>query len=121
LPAAIGGSVARPGLPTVAIAGDYGFQYTLPELAVAVELGLSLPILLWDNQKLKAIEDSMIAAQIVPNAVQALNPDFLALAKAYGALASQPETLSGLQNDLIEAFSAKVPTLIYMSSDLLET
>jgi acetolactate synthase-1/2/3 large subunit/5-guanidino-2-oxopentanoate decarboxylase len=121
LPAAIGGSVARPGLPTVAIAGDYGFQYTLPELGVAVELGLSLPILLWDNQKLKAIEDSMIEAQIAPNAVQALNPDFVALAKAYGALASQPETLSGLQNDLIEAFSAKVPTLIYMSSNLLET
>ena len=120
LPAAIGGSVARPGLPTVAIAGDFGFQYTLPELGVAVELGLSLPILLWDNQKLKAIEDSMIAAQIAPNAVQVQNPDFLALAKAYGASARQPEALTGLQNDLIEAFSAKGPTLIYMSSDLLE-
>ncbi len=120
LPAAIGGSVARPGLPTVAISGDYGFQYTLPELGVAVELGLSLPILLWDNQKLKAIEDSMIAAQIAPNAVQALNPDFGALAKAYGALARQPETLSGLQKDLTEAFSAESPTLIYMSSGLLK-
>ena len=119
LPAAIGGSVGRPGRPTVAIAGDYGFQYTLPELGVAVELGLSLPILLWNNKKLKAIEDSMIAAQIAPNSVQALNPNFGVLAKAYGALGRQPETFSGLQNDLLEAFSAKVPTLIYMSSDLL--
>ena len=42
LPAAIGGSLGRPGRPTVAIAGDYGFQYTLPELGIAVELGLSL-------------------------------------------------------------------------------
>ena len=54
----------------------------------------------------------MIAAQIAPNAVQALNPDFEALAKTYGALARNPETLSSLQNDLIEAFSAKAQTLI---------
>ena len=84
-----------------------------------MDLGLSLPILLWDNKKLKAIEDSMIAAQIAPNSVQALNPNFEVLAKAYGALGRQPETFSGLQNDLLEAFSAKVPTLIHMSSDLL--
>ena len=51
---------------------------------------------MWDNQKLKAIEYSMIAAQIAPNAVQALNPDFEALAKTYGALARHPETLSSL-------------------------
>jgi acetolactate synthase-1/2/3 large subunit/5-guanidino-2-oxopentanoate decarboxylase len=77
-----------------------------------VKLGLNLPILLWGNQKLKAIEYSMIAAQIAPNAVQALDPDFEALAKTYGALARHPETLSSLQNDLIEAFSAKARTLI---------
>ncbi|MEM6728621.1 MAG: thiamine pyrophosphate-binding protein, partial [Pseudomonadota bacterium] len=35
LPAAIGGTVARRGLPTMAIAGDYGFQYTLQELGAA--------------------------------------------------------------------------------------
>lgn len=71
-----------------------------------------MPILLWDNQKLKAIEYSIIAAQIAPNAVQALDPDFEALAKTYGALARLPETLSSFQNDLIEAFSAKARTLI---------
>jgi len=42
LPAAIGGAIARAGQPTVAIAGDYGFQYTLQELMVAVELGPEL-------------------------------------------------------------------------------
>ncbi|MEM6308215.1 MAG: thiamine pyrophosphate-dependent enzyme, partial [Pseudomonadota bacterium] len=57
LPAAIGGAVARPDLPVAAIAGDYGFQYTLQELGTAVELGLPLPIILWDNGKLKEIED----------------------------------------------------------------
>ncbi|MAC73582.1 MAG: acetolactate synthase isozyme1 large subunit [Marinovum sp.] len=118
LPAAIGGAVARKDLPTVAIAGDYGFQYTLPELGVAVELGLSLPILVWDNTKLKAIEDSMVAAQIAPNAVQALNPDFSAVARAYGAAACRPQTLRELQSALIKAFAEPCPTVIHMTPEL---
>ena len=119
LPAAIGAAVARPGRPTLAIAGDYGFQYTLQELGTAVELGLSLPILLWDNGKLKEIEDSMTASQIAPNAVIARNPDFLALARAYGARATQPRGAAALRAAVTEALSAPVPTLIRLTPDTL--
>ncbi|MCE8006805.1 5-guanidino-2-oxopentanoate decarboxylase [Aestuariivita sp.] len=118
LPAAIGGAVARPGLPTLCIAGDYGFQYTLPELGVAVELGLPLPILLWDNGKLGAIEDSMTRAQIAPNAVIARNPDFLALAKAYGAATAAPRDLEALSRAVLDAFAAKGPTVIHLRTDI---
>ncbi|MEZ5714294.1 MAG: 5-guanidino-2-oxopentanoate decarboxylase [Paracoccaceae bacterium] len=118
LPAAIGGAVARPDLPTIAIAGDYGFQYTIQELGTAVELGLPLPILIWDNAKLGEIEDSMTAAQIAPNAVVARNPDFLALARAYGAHAAQPATLEDLQREVQTALSAARPTLIRMTPAL---
>ena len=118
LPAAIGGAVGRPGLPTMAIAGDYGVQYTLNELGTAVELGLSLPILIWDNGKLGAIEDSMISAQIAPNAVIARNPDFLRLAEAYGARAAAPGSLAALQTAVQAAFEADRPTLIRMTPDL---
>lgn len=118
LPAAIGGAVARPGLPTMAIAGDYGFQYSLQELGVAVELGLSLPILIWDNGKLGEIEDSMVNAQIAPNAVVAHNPDFLALARAYGAEACEPATLAALVAAVNQAFSAGRPTLIRVTPAL---
>jgi len=115
LPAAIGGAVARAGKPTLAIAGDYGFQYTLQELGTAVELGLSLPIVLWDNGKLQEIEDSMVAAQIPPNAVVARNPDFCALALAYGAHAVAPRTLDEMQKEVRSAFDASGPTLINVS------
>ena len=115
LPAAIGGCVARPEMPTIAIAGDYGFQYTMQELGTAVELQLSLPILIWDNQKLKAIEDSMIAAQIAPNSVQALNPDFCKLAESFGAKSRKPVSLRELQDDITEAFKAKIPTVIHIT------
>lgn len=118
LPASIGGAVARRGRPTCCIIGDYGLQYTIAELATAVELGLSLPILVWDNEKLGAIEDSMIAAQIAPNAVIQKNPDFLALAGAYGAAASQPDRLEDIAPALQAAFAAGRPTLIRLTPAL---
>lgn len=117
-PAAIGGAVARRGKPTMAIIGDYGFHYTVQELGVAVELGLPIPIILWDNGKLKEIEDSMVRAQIAPNAVVAQNPDFCKLAEAFGARAAAPKDLVALQNAVTEAFAADGPTLIYITPGL---
>ena len=118
LPAAIGGAVGRRGQPTLAIAGDYGFQYTVQELGTAVELGLPLPIILWDNGKLKEIEDSMTAAQIAPNAVIAHNPDFCKLAEAYGAYSARPSTLEEMAETVQAAFSADGPTLIHITPDI---
>ena len=117
-PAAIGGAIARQGAPTLAIIGDYGFHYTMQELGVAVELGLSLPIILWDNGKLGEIEDSMVRAQIAPNAVVARNPDFCKLAEAFGAHAVAPATIAAFQEAVRTAFSADGPTLIYATPAL---
>jgi acetolactate synthase-1/2/3 large subunit/5-guanidino-2-oxopentanoate decarboxylase len=111
--------VARAGKPTLAIAGDYGFQYSVQELGTAVELGQPLPIILWDNGKLKEIEDSMRSAQIAPNAVIAKNPNFLELARAYGADASAPETLAQMQEAVTAAFKLDRPTVIYLSPNIL--
>ncbi len=118
LPAAIGGAIARPSDPTLCIIGDYGVQYTVAELATAVELQLPLPIILWDNGKLGEIEDSMVNAQIAPNAVIQQNPDFIALAKAYGADAVEPKTLADIAPALKAAFDAKGPTIIRLTPQL---
>lgn len=118
-PAAIGGAVARRGKPTMAIIGDYGFHYTMQELGVAVELGLSLPIILWDNGKLKEIEDSMTRAQIAPNAVIAQNPDFCKLAEAFGARAVAPATLDEMQKAVVAAFDSDSPTVVYLTPEIV--
>ena len=115
LPAAIGGKIGVGDQPVVAIAGDYGFQYTLQELMVAVELELALPIILWDNGKLGEIEDSMVRAQIAPNAVIQKNPDFVKLAEAYGAGSAAPKSLEEFQTALANALSAQGPTLIHVT------
>ena len=121
LPAAIGGKIARGDKPTVSINGDSGFQYNVQKLATAVELGLSLPIIVWDNGKLKEIEDSMTRAQIAPNAVIARNPDFTALAKAYGANAAAPRTLGDFQQAVTEALTADGPTLIHITPETAQS
>lgn len=121
LPAAIGGAMARRGLPTLCIAGDYGFQYTVQELGTAVEQRLPLPILIWDNTKLKEIEDSMVRAQIAPNAIKAHNPDFCALARAYGAHAAAPQDVTALRDAVRAALKADRPTLIHMTPVLSGT
>ena len=118
LPAAIGGKVGLRDRPVVAIAGDYGFQYTIQELGTAVELDLPLPILLWDNTMLKEIELSMSTAQIAPVAVQALNPDFGKLAEAYGAGYVRPATFPELRTSVTDALAAAGPTLIHMTPAL---
>lgn len=120
LPAAVGGKIGLGPAPVVAVIGDYGFHYTMQELGVAVELGLSLPIVLWDNGKLGEIEDSMTRAQIAPNAVVARNPDFLKLAEAFGARACQPDSVAEFQQALKAALTHPGPTLIRVTPGLAE-
>ncbi len=119
MPAAIGGKIGRGAAPVIAIAGDYGFQYTLQELMVAVELRLSLPIILWDNGKLGEIEASMVQAQIAPNAVIQQNPDFLKLADAYGAASAEPQSLADIKPALDAALAHQGPTIIRITPKAL--
>lgn len=117
LPAAIGGKIACPERPTLAIAGDAGFLFTVQELGTAVELGLPLPILLWNNDALGQIAKDMVARDIPELGVKPRNPDYLALAKAFGARAERPGSLAGLQEAIARAFAAEGPTLIEVRQD----
>ena len=117
LPAAIGGKVGAGDRPVVSINGDSGFQYNIQELATAVELNLCLPIIVWDNGKLKEIEDSMVRAQIAPNAVIARNPDFVKLAQAYGANATAPRSLEAFRQAIVDALKANGPTVIHITPE----
>lgn len=118
LPAAIGGKVARPAAPVVAIAGDYGFQYTLNELATAADLGQSLPVIVWDNAGLGEIADSMARVQMAPVAVQADAPDLELLARAFRCGYARPEGLADLPGIFEAVFTAGRPTLVHLTPGL---
>jgi len=112
LPAALGAKIATPERAVIALAGDFGLQFTLQELMTAVETQQSLPIVLWNNQALSQIRDDMIAAGIAPIAVAARNPDFPAFAAACGAASEQVANPAMLSEALCGALKRRGPTLI---------
>ena len=117
VPAAIGGQIACPDRPTIAIVGDGGFLFTMQELGTAVELGLPLPILVWNNDAFGQIAYGMNNRDIPEIGVRQRNPDYLALARAFGAEAVRPDSLAALKDAIVSAFSASGPTLIEVRED----
>jgi 5-guanidino-2-oxopentanoate decarboxylase len=117
LPAAIGGQLAAPKRPTVALVGDGGIQFTLQELGTAVENRLPLAVVLWHNDSLAQIRDGMKARGIPTIGVNQWNPDFIALAKAYGCRTAEPASLADFEASLKAAFAGDRPTLIQLKED----
>jgi thiamine pyrophosphate-dependent acetolactate synthase large subunit-like protein len=117
MPAAIGGKIACPDRPTIAIVGDGGFLFTMQELGIAVELGLPLPILVWNNDAFGQIAQGMNNRDIPELGVRQRNPDYLALARAFGAAAIRPDSLEALADAIRAAFEADGPTLIEVRED----
>ncbi|WP_062353413.1 thiamine pyrophosphate-binding protein [Herbidospora yilanensis] len=110
LPAAIGAKVADPDLPVVVLAGDGALQFTVQELATAVELGLNLPIVVAVNGGYGEIRAEMTARPMTPVAVDLHAPDFVQLARAFGARGvAHPADLRG---EIGAAFAADRPTVI---------
>jgi 5-guanidino-2-oxopentanoate decarboxylase len=112
LPASIGGKIAAPERPVLALAGDFGFQFTLPELATAVDEQLTLPIILWNNDRLGQIADDMEAADMTEIGVRGRNPDFIGLANAYGVEAVRARSVAAVEGAVRAALFREGPTLI---------
>ncbi len=117
LPAAIGARLGAPHRAVVALAGDGGLLFTIQELATAAELRLPLVIVLWNNDGLGQIRDDMIAKGIPEVGVNPRNPDYQALARAFGCHAVRPDSLDALAGAIAHALSADVPTLIEVRQD----
>jgi len=112
MPAALGAKISSPARAVIALAGDFGLQFTLSELMTAVEAALSLPIVVWNNSALGQIRDDMVAAGIPQLGVIGRNPDFVALALACGAQGCRVHDPAALTGALRAALSHAGPTLI---------
>lgn len=112
LPNAIGAKLAKPDTPVAVMAGDGGSMFTMPELVTAAELGLPLPIVIWENGGLKQIQDDMDGRDIPRVGVEGINPDFVALARACHCHAVDAGDLDQLQSAFRTALDADRPTVI---------
>ena len=113
LPAAIGAKIAHPGRPVIALAGDGGAQFTLPELISAREAEAGIVMLVWNNQGYREIRDYMVSQEIKPIAVDPIPPDFVKSAEAMGVPGKRVTSLDELAIALrVHGSSAKTPLLI---------
>ncbi|MCY3583043.1 MAG: acetolactate synthase [Chloroflexi bacterium] len=112
-PTGLGAKVARPDVPVVAICGDGGFMYCAGELATAVQHGIPLVTIVFNNDaygnvrkmQIRDYDERVIASELV-------NPDFVKLGQAFGTDAFRAETENQLREALRYGFKSDLPTLI---------
>ncbi|MGW1962403.1 5-guanidino-2-oxopentanoate decarboxylase [Streptomyces sp. NPDC001935] len=117
LPAAIGAKAACPGREVVALSGDGGLQFTVQELATAVQLRLPLPVVVFDNGGYGEIRDEMAARGDTPTAVDLAPVDLPALARAYGGQGTHAYSPDELGTALTRALRTPGPTLIVVPEE----
>lgn len=103
LPAAIGAKLAEPTRPVISLVGDGGLQFSLPELASAVEAKVGIVVLLWNNHGYGEIKRYMERRDITPLGVDIYTPDFLTIARGFGCAAERALDLAHLRQLLRDA------------------
>ena len=112
LPAGIGAKLAAPDRPVVVLIGDGGLQFTIAELASAVEAEVPLIVLLWNNDGYGEIKNYMLERKIAPIGVDIFTPDFQTIAHGFGCVSVRPDNDAALTAALREAASQHRPTVI---------
>lgn len=115
VPAAIGAKFASPDSEVVAICGDGSFQMQMMELATIIQEKLAVKIILMRNNRLGMVRelqtihysDNQTAIHIADG-----NPDFVALAKAYGIEAERVCTMAEAEAAIEHLCNAKGPYLL---------
>ncbi|MCZ6881472.1 MAG: 5-guanidino-2-oxopentanoate decarboxylase [Gammaproteobacteria bacterium] len=112
IPAAIGAKLAAPERPVIGLIGDGAAQFTIGELASAVEARLPVIFLIWNNFGYAEIKRFMAHANIPQIGVDIHTPDFIGLGKAFGCHAVRATSHEELKSELITAAKQDRPTLI---------
>lgn len=107
LPAAIGAKIARPDMTVIDIAGDGSIQMNIQELCTAVEQRLPVVICILNNQYLGMVrqwQELFFGGRYSYTDIS-LQPDFVKLAEAYGAIGMRVKEAQDVAPALREAFS----------------
>ena len=119
VPAAVAASLRHPGRSVVALAGDGCFLMNGQELATAVQHGADLLVIVIDNGTYGTIR--MHQAREYPGrpiATRLANPDFAALARAYGAWATTVERTEEFSPALNEVMEQTGVRLLHLKTDI---
>jgi len=119
VPAAVAASLRRPERTVVAVAGDGDFLMNGQELATAVQHDASLLVIVVDNGAYGTIR--MHQEREFPRRVSGTrlhNPDFAALARAYGCWAETVEATADFAPALDRAIAQRGVRLLHLKTDV---
>ncbi|MFT5502929.1 MAG: acetolactate synthase-1/2/3 large subunit [Gammaproteobacteria bacterium] len=120
IPAAVGAKLANPDLPVMALIGDGSAQFTLTEMASAVEANTAVIFLIWNNTGYSEIKRFMADRDIPQIGVDIHTPDFQGIAKAMGCDTARVVDFASLQAALKKAAVTTRPMMIeVVESDLV--
>jgi acetolactate synthase I/II/III large subunit len=117
-PAAVAAALRHPERCVVALAGDGDFMMNGQELATAMQYGCDLLVIVIDNGVYGTIR--MHQEREYPNRVSATmlhNPDFAALARAYGGWATTVDATDQFAPALAEAMTRTGLRLLHLKTD----
>jgi thiamine pyrophosphate-dependent acetolactate synthase large subunit-like protein len=113
VPAAIGAKIARPDRPVIAVVGDGGFMYSVNELATAVKYRLPVVFLVMNDDRygaIKWLQQTLFEGRW--GEADLANPDFPALAQAFGARGERVAGVDGLAPAIAAGLAADRPTVL---------
>ena len=119
VPAAVAASLRQPDRCVVALAGDGDFLMNGQELATAVQHSCSIVVLVIDNGAYGTIrmhQEREFPGRVAGTALR--NPDFAALARAYGAWAETVEHTADFAPALARAMMQPGVRLLHLKTDV---
>ncbi len=114
-PSALGVKVAHPERAVVSITGDGGFMFALPELATAVQYGIGVVTIVFDNSAFENVrrdQQQRFGGREIGSRL--LNPDFHDLARTFGVEAYRVDSPAALRPALQRALASRGPSLIHV-------
>ena len=109
----LGVKVAHPDRPVVAICGDGGFMFTMPEMATAVQHGINSIAIVFNDSgfgNVRRTQKLQFDGHYLGSDLK--NPDFMGLAKSFGILGLRSGSPAELTRHVTEAIAANSPALI---------
>ncbi|HHR5882841.1 TPA: acetolactate synthase 2 catalytic subunit [Providencia alcalifaciens] len=122
IPAAVGAQVARPEDTVVCVSGDGSFMMNVQELGTIKRKQLPVKILLLDNQRLGMVRQwqELFFEQRYSETILTDNPDFVALANAFGIKGRRITCKSEVNAALDELLASEGAFLLQVSINELE-
>ena len=110
---ALGVKAANPQAPVVGISGDGGFLYTSNEMAAAMQYGINLVCVLFNNNKFENVQRQQkewFGGRVIGSDLR--NPDFVRLGESFGLRSARVETPDALRKTLAHCLELDEPALI---------